>query len=45
MVVFAGQGDTRRSMELLWHGDHGDQGETPPGDRPGRGRVPGPGRD
>ncbi|MFF9351390.1 TetR/AcrR family transcriptional regulator [Streptomyces sp. NPDC014734] len=34
MVVFAGQGDARRSMSLLWRGGRPD--------RPRRGRAPGP---
>ncbi|TDD33578.1 TetR family transcriptional regulator [Actinomadura sp. KC06] len=34
MVVFAGQGDARRSMDLLWHGGPGEAGE-PEGARPG----------
>lgn len=33
MVVFAGQGDARRSMALLWHADGAD--ESKPGPKPG----------
>lgn len=36
MVVYAGQGDARRSMALLWRtGEAGERGETRPGPKPG----------
>ncbi|MGW2178915.1 TetR/AcrR family transcriptional regulator C-terminal domain-containing protein [Streptomyces sp. NPDC001732] len=41
MVVFAGQGDARRSMSLLWRADRPEE----PGRRPGPGPRPGLGVD